>query len=221
MRTDQRISGVSGRVFRLICSCGSFRKQGNDTTFVCGSDAHGTPIVINAEELGVTPAELVQKYHNHFDETFKSLNIILDKFGTIESKTNHKRTTEIVNTLIANDYVFSQSIELAYCPTCDRFLPDRYVEGVCPDCGAVLWCRAMSVVRAAASTLSRARFLSHYVKYMQEQRRIPGAGVLLFQISSQEPSRHHNEFKDIHGLEVVCLTSVGCGRGIAFGTMWF
>ena len=115
----------------------SLRKQGKDTVFVCGSDAHGTPIVINAEELGVTPAELVQKYHDHFDETFKSLNIIFDKFGNTESETNHNRTTEIVNTLIANGYVFSQSIELAYCPTCDRFLPDRYVEGICPDCGAV------------------------------------------------------------------------------------
>ncbi|PXF61043.1 MAG: hypothetical protein C4B59_05650 [Candidatus Methanogaster sp.] len=115
----------------------SLRKQGKDTTFVCGSDAHGTPIVINAEELGITPTELVQKYHDHFDETFKSLNIIFDKFGNTESDTNHKRTTEIVNTLIVNGYVFSQSIELAYCPTCDRFLPGRYVEGVCPDCGAV------------------------------------------------------------------------------------
>ena len=115
----------------------SLRKEGRDTTFVCGSDAHGTPIVINAEELGTTPSELVTQYHDHFDETFKSLNIIFDRFGSTESETNHNRTTEIVNTLISNGYVFSQEIELAYCPTCNRFLPDRYVEGVCPDCGAV------------------------------------------------------------------------------------
>jgi len=115
----------------------SLRKEGRDTTFVCGSDAHGTPIVINAEELGITPTELVKQYHDHFDQTFKSLNIIFDKFGSTESETNHNRTTEIVNALISNDYVFSQNIELAYCPTCKRSLPDRYVEGVCPDCGSV------------------------------------------------------------------------------------
>ena len=115
----------------------SLRKQGRDTVFVCGSDAHGTPIVINAEELKVTPSELVKKYHDHFDQTFKSLNIIFDKFGSTESETNHNRTTEIVNALIDNGYVFAKEIELAYCPTCNRFLPDRYVEGICPECGAV------------------------------------------------------------------------------------
>ena len=115
----------------------SLRKQGRNTVFVCGSDAHGTPIVINAEELEVTPSELVKKYHDHFDQTFKSLNIIFDKFGSTESETNHNRTTEIVNALIDNGYVFAKEIELAYCRTCNRFLPDRYVEGICPECGAV------------------------------------------------------------------------------------
>lgn len=115
----------------------SLRKQGKDTVFVCGSDAHGTPIVINAEELGITPSELVEKYHDHFDQVFKSLNIIFDEFGSTESQTNHNRTIDIVNRLIANNHVFLKSIELAYCPTCDRFLPDRYVEGICPDCGKV------------------------------------------------------------------------------------
>ncbi|MEA1943978.1 MAG: methionine--tRNA ligase, partial [Euryarchaeota archaeon] len=92
---------------------------------------------INAEELEVTPSELVKKYHDHFDQTFKSLNIIFDKFGSTESQTNHNRTTEIVNALIDNGYVFAKEIELAYCPTCNRFLPDRYVEGICPECGAI------------------------------------------------------------------------------------
>ncbi|KAF5415561.1 MAG: Methionine--tRNA ligase [Candidatus Methanogaster sp.] len=175
MRTDQHISGTSGHISRLTCSCGSFRKQGKDTTFVCGSDAHGTPIVINAEELGVVPSELVQKYHDHFDETFKSLNIIFDKFGNTESEANHNRTTEIVNALIANGYVFSQSVKLAYCPTCDRFLPDRYVEGVCPDCSDVA--RAMSAIRDAASILSR------YAKYTGAKQNTGRNSTFFFRLS--------------------------------------
>ena len=113
----------------------SLRKEGRDVTFVCGSDTHGTPIVVNAEELGITPKELVETYHKHFDETFKQLGVYFDAFGTTDDPENHKRTLDIVNRLIEKDYVYPKTIEIAYCPQCNRFLPDRYVEGSCPHCG--------------------------------------------------------------------------------------
>ena len=115
----------------------SLRKEGRDVTFVCGSDTHGTPIVVNAEELGITPKELVEIYHKHFDETFKQLGVYFDAFGTTDDPENHNRTLDIVNKLIEKDYVYPKTIEIAYCPKCNRFLPDRYVEGFCPHCGEI------------------------------------------------------------------------------------
>lgn len=114
----------------------ALRKQGQRAAFICGSDSHGTPIVVNAEELGVTPKELVEKYHKHFEEVFKALRIEFSFFGNTESQANHARTRQIVETLIDRGYVYSKVINLAFCPRCDKFLPDRYVEGICPYCGA-------------------------------------------------------------------------------------
>ncbi|MDK2891892.1 methionine--tRNA ligase [Methanohalophilus sp.] len=112
----------------------SLKKMGQEVTFVCGSDTHGTPIVFNAEELNTTPAELIKIYHKHFDETFKKVGVKFDAFGTTDDPINHNRTTEIVNKLIENGYIFPKIVEIAYCPSCDRFLPDRYVKGICPHC---------------------------------------------------------------------------------------
>jgi methionyl-tRNA synthetase len=111
------------------------RKMGRDVLFVCGTDAHGTPIVVNAEAQGTTPKELVAKYHAHFDQIFKDMNVKFDFFGDTDDLESHHRTQEIVSALLENGYVYPREIELAYCPKCSRFLPDRYVEGICPYCG--------------------------------------------------------------------------------------
>lgn len=111
------------------------RKMGKDVLFVCGTDAHGTPIVVNAEARGITPKELVSKYHAHFDAVFKGMNVNFDFFGDTDDPESHHRTHEIVKALVEKGYVYPKEIELAYCPVCARFLPDRYVEGICPYCG--------------------------------------------------------------------------------------
>ncbi|MDO8726642.1 MAG: methionine--tRNA ligase [Candidatus Methanoperedens sp.] len=113
----------------------ALRKQGQSATFVCGSDAHGTPIVVNAEELKITPTELVNKYHDHFENIFKRMEIDFSFFGNTDSPTNHARTNSIVEALIDKGYVYPKVIRLAYCPHDERFLPDRFVEGTCPFCG--------------------------------------------------------------------------------------
>jgi len=111
------------------------RKMGQDVLFVCGSDAHGTPIVVNAEAQGIEPKALVARYHQHFDEVFKSMGVNFDFFGDTDDPASHNRTQEIVLALMDKGYVYPREIELAYCPKCERFLPDRYVEGECPYCG--------------------------------------------------------------------------------------
>ena len=112
------------------------RLKGEDVVFVCGSDSHGTPIVVNAEQQGLKPRELVDIYHEHFQEIFRNLKIEFDFYGRTDSDYHHERTREIVKKMIEKGYVYPKEIELAYCPNCERFLPDRYVEGICPYCGA-------------------------------------------------------------------------------------
>jgi methionyl-tRNA synthetase len=111
------------------------KKMGRDVLFVCGSDAHGTPIVVNAESQGLKPEQLVARYHQHFDSVFKGMGVQFNHFGSTHNPSNFDRTQEIIQALMDKGYVYPMEIELAYCPTCERFLPDRYVEGECPYCG--------------------------------------------------------------------------------------
>lgn len=113
------------------------RLMGEDVVFVCGSDCHGTPIVVNAEQQGLSPKELVDIYHEHFKKILSELDIKFDYYGRTDAEYHHRRTVDIVERLIKKGYIYPKDIQLAYCTNCERFLPDRYVEGICPYCGAV------------------------------------------------------------------------------------
>ncbi len=112
------------------------RKMGHDVIFISGSDTHGTPIVLSAEAEGIAPEAVVARFHDHFKRIFKALNVDFDYYGQTNSECNHKRTGEIVKKLIDSGYVYMEETKQAFCDTCGRFLPDRYVEGECPYCGA-------------------------------------------------------------------------------------
>ncbi|HJJ89522.1 MAG TPA: methionine--tRNA ligase [Methanocorpusculum sp.] len=111
------------------------RRLGDDIIFICGSDNHGTPIVVTAESEHTTPRLISEYYHAHFDEVFRDMSIQFDRFGMTDDPTNHRRTTSIIQTLIANGYIYEKTIPQSYCPRCNRYLPDRYVTGLCPYCG--------------------------------------------------------------------------------------
>ena len=113
------------------------RRSGEEVVFICGSDNHGTPIVISAEREGSTPRELSERYHEHFYETFRRMGVVFDRFGMTDDPMNRATTRSIVERLIENGYVYKKTISQSYCPECERFLPDRYVEGICPYCGAI------------------------------------------------------------------------------------
>ena len=115
----------------------ALRKMRQDTVFVCGSDTHGTPIIVNAEEHHVPPAEFVKTYHKIFEDVFRKFQIGFNRYGSTDDPTNHHRTRSIVMDLQKNGYVYPKSIKVAYCKSCSRGLPDRYVEGVCPYCGSM------------------------------------------------------------------------------------
>ncbi|OGO36703.1 MAG: methionine--tRNA ligase [Chloroflexi bacterium RBG_16_57_8] len=111
------------------------RAKGNEVLMVSGSDQHGTPITIKAEEEGKTPAEIVARYHALHLEAWEKLGISYDLY-TSTSTANHAAVThDIFLTLLKNGYIYKSSMSQPYCPKCRRFLPDRYVEGTCPHCG--------------------------------------------------------------------------------------
>lgn len=111
------------------------RLAGNDVLMVSGSDANGTPITVKADELGVTPQEVVDRYHPEFLDYWKQLGISFDLFTTTMTDNHHRVTQDFFLTLIDNGYV-TKGISLQfYDPEAERFLPDRYVEGTCPHCG--------------------------------------------------------------------------------------
>jgi len=112
------------------------RKLGQDVVFFCGSDTHGTPITIKAEEEGSTPVEVMNKYHEHFLGIYPKLSIIFDNYGSTDHPLNHNRTRQIAQALLDNGYIYEKYVTLPFCPSCERFLPDRYLRGTCPHCGA-------------------------------------------------------------------------------------
>ena len=111
------------------------RRRGEEVVFICGSDNHGTPIVVSAEEAKISPRAMSERYHAHFNETFRRMQVNFDHFGMTDDPANHARTKQIVEALIRNGFVYSKVIQQSYCSKCRRFLPDRYVEGTCPHCG--------------------------------------------------------------------------------------
>jgi methionyl-tRNA synthetase len=113
------------------------RKLGQEVLFFCGSDTHGTPITLKAEEMGLTPREVVDIYHKHFKDIFSRLGIIFTNYGSTDHPLNHNRTRQIAQTLLDNGYIYPKDVTLPYCPTCERFLPDRYLRGICPHCGSI------------------------------------------------------------------------------------
>lgn len=113
----------------------ALRKLGQEVVFVCGSDMHGTPIVVNAEEEGVEPEELALGYHEYFMETFPRIDVDFDNYGHTHQESNVRRTQQIVTELEERGYIYKDTMMVAYDPEHDRTLPDRYVEGECPYCG--------------------------------------------------------------------------------------
>ncbi len=111
------------------------RLKGNEVLMVSGSDQHGTPITIRAEQEKKSPAEIAKQYHQDFIETWKGLGISWDLYTTTGTANHVAVVQDMFNTLMKHGYIYKARTSQPYCPKCQRFLPDRYVEGTCPYCG--------------------------------------------------------------------------------------
>jgi methionyl-tRNA synthetase len=111
------------------------RLRGNNVLMVSGSDQHGTPITVRAENEGVSPQAIVDHYHKSFLESLDWLGISMDLFTTTGTDNHRETVHRIFLRLLEQGDIFKQTTMLLYCPRDERFLPDRYVEGTCPNCG--------------------------------------------------------------------------------------
>lgn len=113
------------------------RLAGEDVIYICGSDEHGVPITVRAEREGVSPQELVDRFHNVLRESFNRLAFTFDNYGrTSDREVHYPLSQKFFLNLHRGGFVVPRETEQLYCERCGRFLPDRYVEGVCPHCGA-------------------------------------------------------------------------------------
>jgi len=110
------------------------RMKGEKAIYICATDEHGTPITIMAEREGKTPQEVVDKYHEADRADLQAMGCSFDYFGRTTIPVHYKLTQEFFSSLLKNGYVYEAQIEQFYCTKDGRFLPDRFVEGVCPYC---------------------------------------------------------------------------------------
>ncbi|KRF09918.1 methionine--tRNA ligase [Paenibacillus sp. Soil787] len=113
-----------------------FRLKGEEVLYVSGSDCHGTPISIQANNEGVSPKVIADRYHNEFIDCFRKIGFSYDLYTRTDNPFHHKVVQELFVQLLENGVLYKKAVEQTYCNCCDRFLPDRYVEGNCPHCGS-------------------------------------------------------------------------------------
>lgn len=111
------------------------RMTGNDVAFVCGSDEHGVPITMRAKKEGVTPQQVVDKYHAIIKNSFENFGITFDNYSRTSAKIHHDTASEFFENLYENDKFIEEVTEQLYDEEANQFLADRFVVGTCPKCG--------------------------------------------------------------------------------------
>ncbi len=111
------------------------RLQGNDVAFICGSDEHGVPITIKAKNEGVSPQDIVDKYHAIIKTSFEDFGITFDNYSRTTAKIHHDTAQEFFKTLYDKKEFVEEVTEQLYDEEANQFLADRFVVGTCPKCG--------------------------------------------------------------------------------------
>ncbi len=112
------------------------RMQGNECIYVCADDAHGTPIMLRAQAEGITPEELIARVKQEHERDFAGFHIGFDNFHSTHSEENRHFAEYIYNRLKEGGHIAVRTIKQAYDPKAEMFLPDRFIKGECPNCGA-------------------------------------------------------------------------------------
>ncbi len=112
------------------------RLKGRDVIYICGSDEHGVPITITAEKEGITPQQVVDKYHYMNKESFEKFGMSFDNYSRTSLPLHHQTAQEFFLELYKKGILKEKTTKQLYCENDKMFLADRYVEGICPVCGS-------------------------------------------------------------------------------------
>jgi len=110
--------------------------KGFDAIYCCADDTHGTPIEVAALKAGKKPEDFIKIWYDQHRKDFADFHIDFDSYYTTHSKENEEFTKLIFKRLKDKGHVYKKNVKQLYCEKCKRFLPDRFVKGVCPKCGA-------------------------------------------------------------------------------------
>ena len=111
------------------------RSKGEDVKFICGSDEHGVPITIKAKKEGITPQQVVDKYHKIMGDAFNEFGISFDIYSRTSAKVHHETASEFFKTLYDKGVFKEEITEQYFDEKANQFLADRYIVGTCPKCG--------------------------------------------------------------------------------------
>jgi len=111
------------------------RLTGNDVAFICGSDEHGVAIPMRAKKEGVSPQEIIDKYHEMIKKSFEDFGITFDNYSRTSAKIHHETASDFFKKLYAENKFIEEVTEQLYDAEAQQFLADRFVTGTCPKCG--------------------------------------------------------------------------------------
>ncbi|GKX62478.1 methionine--tRNA ligase [Pragia fontium] len=112
------------------------RMRGHQVNFICADDAHGTPIMLKAQQLGVTPESMIDEMSREHQQDFAGFAISYDNYHSTHSEENRELSELIYGRLKANGFIKNRTISQLFDPEKSMFLPDRFVKGTCPKCKA-------------------------------------------------------------------------------------
>ncbi|MGC9365966.1 MAG: methionine--tRNA ligase [bacterium] len=110
------------------------RSLGKQVIHICGTDEHGVQMTLKADQEKITPQQLVDKYHALIKKALNDLGIYYENFSQTTREIHIRNSQKFFLVLLEKGYLESQEMEQLYCPNCKKFLPDRFVEGICPYC---------------------------------------------------------------------------------------
>jgi methionyl-tRNA synthetase len=113
-----------------------FRLKGHPVLYVSGTDCHGTPITVRADREKVSPRVIADRYHSEFVDVFSRLGFSYDCYSRTDSPQHRRLVQTVFLALWQKGLLDKRTVSQVYCPSCSRFLPDRYIAGRCPLCGA-------------------------------------------------------------------------------------
>ncbi len=131
---DIHLGHLAGCYLPADIYCRYQRSKGRDVIHIGGTDEHGVPITLLAEREKKSPQEIVDFYHKRIKDSFEKFGILFDNFSRTSLPLHHKTSQDFFLKIYEKGYIYPKKVRQFFCPNCQFFLADRYLEGTCPHC---------------------------------------------------------------------------------------